>query len=264
MLFVRKKDKSWRFCLDFRALNEASDPLGYTLPSIQDMLRRIGGRRPTVFAVIDFTSGYHQMPIQEDLRRFTAFDTQWGKYQWNRVPMGLKGATSYFQMVMTDVLGDLIQNICEVYIDDIIVYAQSEDELIANLDRIFAKIAAAGLVINPRKCVSGKSEVVYVGFVINKDGIRVSQEKSDVVQKIARPATLHDLRSFLGLTNYFRAMVPHYGEIARPLEQLREQGTGKRQLLEWNAEADKAFVDLKQAIDNCPTLSFIKPVHPYF
>ena len=207
MLFVKKKDSSWRFCLDFRALNDASEPLGYPLPNIHTMLRRIGDKHPAYFAVIDFTSGYHQMPLAEAIRKFTAFITEWGQFHWNRVPMGLKGATSYFQMTMTNILRGLVHDIREVYIDDVIIYATSEEELIRNLDLVFARIAEYGLVINPRKCATGNSQVEYVGFIINKYGLTISADKRDVVRRIARPATLHELRSFLGLTNYFRQMI---------------------------------------------------------
>jgi hypothetical protein len=262
MLFVKKKDKSWRFCLDFRALNDASSSLGYPLPNIQRMLRRIGQKRPAHFAVIDFTSGYHQMPLDESIRKFTAFNTEWGKYQWNRVPMGLKGATSYFQEVMEEVLHGLVGEICEIYIDDIIVFAKTEEELLRHLDLILERIKEVGLVINPRKCAVGKTRIEYVGFAIDKDGIHITETKKDVVQKIARPVTLHDLRSFLGFTNYFRQMIRRYADIAAPLERLKASATGRHQRLEWTDESIAAFNTLKAAVDECPHLSFMAETAP--
>ena len=247
---------------DFRALNDASEPLGYPLPNIHTMLRRIGDKHPAYFAVIDFTSGYHQMPLADAIRKFTAFITEWGQYHWNRVPMGLKGATSYFQMTMTNILRGLVHDICEVYIDDVIVYATSEEELLRNLDLVFERIAEAGLVINPRKCVTGKSQVEYVGFIINKYGLTISADKRDVVRRIARPASLHELRSFLGLTNYFRQMIARYADIAAPLETLKASVSGKHQKLVWTDAANTAFEELKTAVDLCPTLAFLDSEAP--
>jgi hypothetical protein len=226
------------------------------------MLRRIGQKRPAHFAVIDFTLGYHQMPLDESIRKFTAFNTEWGKYQWNRVPMGLKGATSYFQEVMEEVLHGLVGEICEIYIDDIIVFAKTEEELLRHLDLILERIKEVGLVINPRKCAVGKTRIEYVGFAIDKDGIHITETKKDVVQKIARPVTLHDLRSFLGFTNYFRQMIRRYADIAAPLERLKASATGRHQRLEWTDESIAAFNTLKAAVDECPHLSFMAETAP--
>lgn len=126
---TRKPDNSWRFCIDYRQLNNASKSLGWPIPNIEQLLRRVGKKNPKFFGKIDLTSGYHQMAIDEASQPFTAFITAYGTYEWIRCPFGLKGAPAYFQKGMqTEVLADLLYKICEVYLDDILFWGNSEDE----------------------------------------------------------------------------------------------------------------------------------------
>ena len=119
---VPKPEGKWRFCLDYRNLNKALKALGWPIPNINEMLQRIGAKRPKVFAKLDLTSGYHQAPLAVNSRIYTAFITFMGMFEWLRIPMGLKNATSYFQkMLASIVLVGLIFYICEWYVDDVIV-----------------------------------------------------------------------------------------------------------------------------------------------
>jgi hypothetical protein len=128
---VPKPNNKWRFVCDFKKLNNASTPNSWPIPNVKDMLTRIGDHRPKFFAKFDLTSGYHQIAIHTDSAKYTAFMTDKGVFEWLRLPMGLKGAGSHFQQMMaTIVLAGLIYTICEIYIDDVIVYANSETELL--------------------------------------------------------------------------------------------------------------------------------------
>jgi hypothetical protein len=141
VLLTPKPNGSYRFCLDYRLLNQSSKGMGWPIPNIELMLQRIGHHRPHYFAKLDLTSGYHQAPIHENSRDYTAFRTHSGVYRWKRVPMGLKGAPGYFQHAMaTQVLQDQIYSICEVYMDDIITWGQTEEELLRNLEKILNRL----------------------------------------------------------------------------------------------------------------------------
>ena len=262
VLMVPKPAAGWRFCLDFRNLNAACDSAGFPLPNIGILLRRIGSKHPSHFAVMDFTAGYHQTPLNRDVRELTAFITNRAKYEWNRVPMGLKGATSYFQMLMTNLLGELVGEICEVYLDDIIVYAQSEAQLIERLELILAKIRAAKLVLSPPKCKFGKTEIGFLGHTINADGISFTRDQKDGVLKLSRPKSASQLRSFLGLCNVFRQHVEGHAQIVKPLNKLVGHKSAKR--LEWTEEANRAFEEIRMKIDKCPALFFIDEVSPIY
>ena len=115
--------------------------MGWPLPNIKKTLERIGQRRPKYFAVLDLTQGYYQTPISKASRAATAFRTSTGLYQWTRLPMGLKGAPSYFQQQMQQsILTDLLYTCCEIYIDDIIIYGSTWEEFLSNFRRVLHRL----------------------------------------------------------------------------------------------------------------------------
>jgi hypothetical protein len=131
---VPKKPTGWRFALDYRQLNLSTKSLGWPLPNIREMFSRIGEKHAKYYGVMDLTSGYHQCEIHPESRYLTAFITLFGLFEWLRVPMGLKGAPSYFQQMMAGVvLIGLLYILCEVYLDDILVYGRDENEFLSNL-----------------------------------------------------------------------------------------------------------------------------------
>jgi hypothetical protein len=166
------KTEGWRFTVDFRNLNRASTGMGWPIPNIQQMLRRLGEHKPKYFGKLDFTSGYHQAPLAEDSRWLTAFITFMGVFEWCRVPMGLKGAGAYFQGTLASiVLAGLIYFICELYIDDLIIHAQTPDEFATRLEQVLQRLDKHNIKVHPAKCELGISEVEYVGHTINQHGL---------------------------------------------------------------------------------------------
>jgi len=141
-----------------------------------------------------------------------------GVYEWLRVPMGLKGAPSYFQQKMAEVvLRGLLYLICELYLDDIIVHGGTEDECLANLRQVFERLRSRGITLNPEKCRFGLSQVEYVGHIINEHGLAFSQEKRETVLDFPIPTTQKAMKQFLGLANYFRDHVKDYSTLVKPL-----------------------------------------------
>jgi len=218
---VPKADPNeWRFCLDFVRLNEATVGLeNWPIPNIPHMIQRIGAKRPKVFGVMDMTSGYHQAPLSESARAFTAFICFVGLFQWLRVPMGLKNATAYFQKVMaTVVLCGIIYLICELYIDDVFVFGKDDAEFIANLRLVFERMRKHNITLNPKKVELGQDHIEFVGHVINADGISFSGEKRDKVLNFPLPTKAKQLMGFIGLVNYFR---DHVSDMTGKLKALR-------------------------------------------
>ncbi len=155
MLPTKKPNGKWRFCIDFRNLNEALKSIGWPIPNVKVMFDRIGQRRPQWFAVMDLTSGYYQLALDEESRIFTAFRTSDAVYQWKRVPMGLKSAPAHFQKAMVLALQGLIYSIVEAYLDDVILHAKSPEEFCENLRKLLSKFKELGLILNPAKCKFG-------------------------------------------------------------------------------------------------------------
>ena len=262
VLLTPKPNNKWRFCVDFRNLNNCSNSMGWPIPNIEKMLQRIGRSKPKFFALMDLTSGYHQAPISLDSACYTAFITFMGVYEWLRVPMGLKGAPSYFQQMMASVvLVGLIYIHLEIYLDDILVYAQSENDLVDKLRAVFERFRSRKLTLNPSKCNFGQTEVEFVGHVVNEHGITFSREKLTQVISFRKPSTHKEMKSFLGLANYFRTHIRNHSVIVHPLhEMVRDYHPQRR--LQWNSATDATFVAVQDAINACPTLYFIDEASP--
>ena len=169
VLLTPKGEGEYRFCVDYRNLNSASKATGFPLPRIKEIIQRIGSKSPRIFAKLDLTSGYHQMPLSKASRKYTAFRTTKGVYHWTRVPMGLKNAAGYFQQVMTEeVLAGLANEICEVYIDDCIIWAESEEELLTRIKLILQRCKTFNITINPKKCIIGLKVIEILGHTIDE------------------------------------------------------------------------------------------------
>jgi hypothetical protein len=266
VLLTPKKDNKWRFCVDYRRLNLSTEKESWPLPRIRDMIDRIGSHKASHYGVLDLTKGYYQAPLSEASKRLSAFITPNGVYEWNRVAMGLKSAPAYFQQAMaTEVLGDLLYRICEIYLDDIIVFGKTEEEFQANLRTILQRLHEYSIYANPDKCIFGVEEIEYVGHTISKKGVKFSRAKLQRVVEVELPKKAKGLKSFLGLANYFRSHVRDHSSLAAPLQAMITP-YHKNQTLEWTPGLIQAFNDLKKAINDIPELFFIDdtaPVHLY-
>ena len=266
VMMTPKKDGSWRFCVDFRRLNVITEPNRFPLPRIDILLRRLGEKAPKYFAVLDLTKGYYQAPLSEGAKKLTAFITPNGLYEWNRVAMGLTGAPGYFQRAMaTEVLSDLLYVYCELYLDDIVVFGSTPEEFLNNLKKVLARLIKHNVTINPAKCQIGLEEIEYVGHTVNSKGTHFSREKLQKVINFTRPKTGKQLRSFLGLANYFREHVVNHSTKVEPLTRLLDNYNPKA-ALPWTDLHQKAFEEVQVAINQCPMLFFMdyeSPVHLY-
>ena len=255
---------SWRLVLDLKNLNKISSTESWPIPNIKSLLQRLGTHRASHFAVMDLTMGYHQAPIDPSCKKFTAFRTDTGLYQWNRLAMGLQGAGSYFQRVMsTVVLPGLIHQICELYLDDCIVPGQDEDSFVSRLEQVFSRFREFGITLHPDKCHFGLSEVEYVGVTINKEGTHFTRSKLDSILDFKEPSTQGELKSFLGFANWFRDHVNNYHSMSGPLHSLLSK-YNRRARLKWTDHARLCYETLKVAIHECPRLFFMDDSSPIF
>ena len=239
-----KSGGKWRFCVDYRYLNKETQSMGWPLPNIKQMLERIGEKKPKFFAVLDLTQGYYQMAISKKSRLLTAFRTSEGLFQFKRLPMGLKSAPAYFQAAMQQtVLADMLYQICEVYLDDIIVYAETEDELLKNLSKVFSRLEQYNITLNPEKVKIGLQSVEYVGHVIGKDGLSFSQEKIKDILATPKPETHKQMKSFLGLCVQFKDHIDKYSDIVKPLHLMipNYKTSTANQRLKWTLETEAFF-----------------------
>jgi len=252
-------NKKWRLCIDYRALNETIEGMSWPIPYIRSLFQRMGHRRAKYFAVLDLTSGYHQVALSQNICELAAFITPFGTYKPLRISMGLKSAPSYFQKEMaTDVLGGLLYSCCEVYIDDIIIYGDTETSFANNLERVLKRLRVKGVTLNPKKAKIGLQSVEVLGHVMDKYGISMSEEKIRKVLDFPPPVLGKELKSFLGLANYFRTHIDHYSLLSHPLEEMvHNYKETKSKRLVWTEETVTAFRTLQERIANCPKLYFM-------
>ena len=251
----KAQQKAWRICIDFRVLNAVTTTIGQWIPNIGQLMVRVGMVRPKVFGVLDLTSGYYQAPLHPDSWIYTAFRCVAGMFHLTRVPMGLKGALAYFQAALaTEILVGLLYSICELYIDDIIVYARTEEEFCVRLTAVLERYRKHNITFNPKKVKLGLAKVEYVGHTIDSTGLSFSRDKISEVADFPTPTTIKTVRTFLGLCNYFRDHVRNHSMIDREIRNVVTEYDRTRKF-NGTAEADLASKRLK---DECK-LYFVDP-----
>lgn len=250
VVLVRKKDGTLRFCVDYRRLNEKTEFDAYPLPRIDETLEALSGAK--FFSTLDLLSGYWQVGLTPEARLKSAFCVRSGLYLWNVMPFGLCNAPSTFERLMESVLQNLQWSTCLIYLDDVVIFGRSEEELIQRMDTVFERLRAAGLKLKPRKCHLFARRTDYLGHVISADGIAVSPEKVAAVKDWPQPENVTDVRSFLGTANYYRRFCKDFASIAAPLHRLTDKGAR----FVWQAEHQQAFDHIKSMLCTAPVLAY--------
>ena len=213
-----------RLCIDFRKINDLQQKVitegkskGYLslipLPKIDEMYAKLKGAK--FFSTIDLRSGYYHIALGKDSRAKTAFVTPFGKYEFLQVPFGLAQAPAFFQHLMNKVLDNF--PFAMTYLDDIIIFSNTEEEHLAHIEEIFRRLEAADLKMKRSKCDFFKKHVHYLGHLISADGIRPLKDKLDMIQDMPAPHSSKEVKQFLGLAGYYRKFVPHFADLSRPL-----------------------------------------------
>ena len=259
-------EKRFRFCVDQRNLNKASESSGGHIPNIKFMIQRIGLKRPKYFCKIDLTTGFFQAPLSKDSREYTTFTSSRGNFQFLRVPMGCKNSPAYFQNQLANtVLPGLLYQICELYIDDVLIFGNTPTELLHNLVKVLERFQKHNIIANPKKIRIGMSEIEHTGYLLNQNGFTFSREKLDMVEDFDRPVLVKDLKSFLGLANHFRSVVQNHSLSAVPLDKLcANYETTRYNKIKWTDETIASFNELKSKIVNCPSMYFLQDNLPIF
>jgi transposase InsO family protein len=258
VLFALKKDGSLRMCVDYRVLNRLSIPDSTPLPRILDNLDKLG--QSCVFSVVDLESGFNQIPMDPESIPLTAFSTRYGQFEYLVMPFGLRNAPSTFQRVMNLVLEGLVDDFCVVYIDDILVFSNDREEHISHLRKVLQRLQKYGLICNIKKSQFIKDSVEYCGHVVSQGNVSPSPDKTKVISNWTSPKSATEVRSFLGLCNFYRRFVQNYTSMAKPLLDL----TKKDATFIWTNIHEDAFNSLKTALVSEPVLAtpdYTKDMH---
>lgn len=252
--------RAFRLVEDYRKVNLDLLDLAYPVPSIDSLLDALGSNNK-FFCILDLRQGYHQVPLTLESRELTAFSVPSGLYQYKVLPYGLKTAPRAFQQTMETILRRHLYKRCLVYIDDIIIFGRTFEELLENLEIIFKTLLAAGAALNLQKCKFLATQIKYLGHLIDETGLQPTTEAVDAVQNFPLPQTTRQLRRFLGLSSFVRRYIPKFAEYESRLRRLLH-GQSQFAKLKWTNAATDTFEKLKQQISADTHLRRFDPTKP--
>lgn len=278
LVLVWKKSGDLRICTDFRWLNARTIKDAHPLPHQADALAALGGN--AYFSTMDLTSGYYNVEVHEDDRKYTAFTSPFGLYEYNRLPQGLCNSPATFMRMMLTIFGDqnFISLLC--YLDDVLVFAPTEELALERLEMVFRRLKTHNLKLAPKKCHLLRSSVKFLGHIISADGIATDPEKIKAITSVTEDDLMVEgtnvpsqqkIRSFLGMVVFYQQFIEDCSSIAKPLFNLTTgrktpRGKWKRRICQrelsasdWTEECSQAFHKLKKAL-----LDQVLLAHPNF
>lgn len=251
LVITEKKNGSLRVCLDPRDLNRAVLRQHYSIPTPEDVQCRLAGMQ--FFTILDEKDGYWQIKLDDESADLCTFNTPWGRYQFTRLPFGIKSASEVFQRINTESFGDIAG--VHIIADDMIIAAATKEEHDQTLQQVMDRAAKLNIKFNADKIQYMVSEVTYMGHIISAHGVRADESKIVAITQMAQPADKKGLQRLLGMTRFLAQYIPHEATLTAPLRQLLRKDI----VWQWQPEHQAALDRLKAAISAAPQLKFFSP-----
>ena len=249
VVLITKKNGEIRFCVDYRRLNSISRTDSYPMPRVDELIDRLGSAN--YISTLDLSRGYWQVPMSAQSMAKTAFVTSYGLCEFNVMPFGLQGAPSTFQRMMDQLLRGL-EDCAAAYLDDLVIHNATWPEHLASLRKVLERLRTAGLTAKPSKCHFAMKECTYLGHIVGNGQVRPEIGKLTAVEDFPVPKTKKEVRTFLGLTGYYRKFVPCYASLAAPLTELTRSNAPT--IVKWTTSCNTAFMGLKRLLCSSPVL----------
>ena len=247
-LVPTRVQNSWRVCIDYRRLNQATRKDHYPLPFIDQMLERLAGKSHYCF--LDGYTGYFQIHIAPEDQEKTTFTCPFGTYAYKRMPFGLCNAPATFQRCMMSIFSDLLEECMEVFMDDFTVFGSSFDSCLSSLARVLQRCVETNLVLNFEKCHFMVEQGIVLGHVVSSKGVAVDPAKIEVITSLPHPACVREIRSFLGHAGFYRRFIKDFSKIAQPLTSLLQKDVE----FIFDDKCREAFEKLKKALTTTPVI----------
>lgn len=242
-------------CIDYRKLNAITRKDKYPIPDINLALDALQGA--IIFSSLDLRSGYYQIAMDAGSINKTAFMTMDGLFEFLGMPFGLTNAPSAFQRMINVLLDRTRFKYTLVCLDDILVFSKSFSEHLDHLEEVFQRLRLNNLLLQPSKCSFGMPEILYLGYVVNKDGQKPDTSKVEAIEHILFPTDKTTVRSFIGMCSYYRKFIDNFSSLAAPLHML----TKNSEPFVRSNKTNIAFEKLKAALVKSPVLKHYNQTH---
>ncbi|GFO17417.1 Pol polyprotein [Plakobranchus ocellatus] len=254
---VMKKDGAIRLCLDFRKLNKITIFDAQPIPTLDELLRKMKGAK--FFTKYDLTKGYWQIPMDEDSKTYTAFQTTQGLMEFNYMPFGLSTAACTFQRAMLDTLGKLPFVVS--YFDDVLIFSKSWEEHLEHIEKTLSALREAGFTVKPSKTIEGCEHINFLGHIVGEGQLKPDENKTEKIRNLKVPTTKKEVRSVLGLPNYYRRFVHNFSAIAQPLTEVMKKSSPNK--IVWTPECQESWDAIKKCLTSEPILKVPDPSKPF-
>ncbi|XP_047998796.1 uncharacterized protein K02A2.6-like [Leguminivora glycinivorella] len=247
----KNDNTSVRVTVDYTELNKSVMREYHPLPTVEECLAQLAGSK--YFSKIDAVKSYFQVELTEDSKDLTTFITPFGRYRFNRMPMGMNSSSEIFQRKMATILAGVKG--CINHVDDTLIHGKTVQEHDENLKQVLKALQRGGVTLNKKKCIFRTNECTFLGYKVTNNGIQPLQDKVKAINKLPIPEDLTALRSFMGAVNQHLRFLPNIADVTKPLRDLLKKDSSR----EWNAEHTKAFQEIKKLLTTAPQLAHYDP-----
>ena len=253
VLFAQKSNGDLRFCVDYRKLNALTKRNRYPLPLIDEVIGKIMGCKH--LTRLDIIAAFNKLRMHPGSEDYTTFITALGAYKYKVLPFGLTNGPSSFQQYVNDTLWDFLNEFCQAYLDDILIYSKTRKEHQEHVKQVLERLREAGLQVDIKKCEFDVEETTFLGVIVSGAGLRMDPKKIEAVIQWKTPTHLKEVQGFVGFCNFYRRFIQDFSKIVKPLVAL----TKKDALFLWDEKTTYAFEELKRRMAIAPILRHFDP-----